>query len=194
MSSQPELPPLDRQLWLAARSGDEPARLQLIERAWSGNRIRLRRFSADDREELQQRIAAAVLRALASGLEPKSNLDAMLEWRGRAEISAFVRGKVREGRVTTIDEVLQLAGHDDSPYLGVAADELRALVEDCVERVPNTDQRQAFRQRMFDGLAPAEIAVRRDVESGVVRVWIARAAAAVRACLAIKLGGGGERK
>ena len=35
---------------------------------------------------------------------------------------------------------------------------------------------------------------RRDVESGVVRVWIARAAAAVRACLLIKLGGEEERE
>lgn len=173
----------DRALWLRAQQGDAGARQQLVERAWRLSQRRLRSFRHEEREEIEQGIAAAVLRAVASGVLPESNLDGLLEWRARAEVTAFVRRRVRERRFEAVGDVLECAGHDPAPFDQVASDELRQQLHDCIERIPNDDQRHAVRHRLVAGLSPAEIARMQTAKPPVVRVWIARGAALVRACL-----------
>lgn len=178
----------DWQLWQAAADGDAASRQLLVERAWAVCAFRLRRFRSDDREEIKQCIAASVLRALATGVVPQRNLDGMLEWRGRAEITSFVRTMIRERRIEGAGQVLEHAGHDASPYDLVAVEELRRMVGDCIERIPNRNQREALRRRLDQGLATAEIAQLHAVKTELVRVWLARASALVRTCLESKLG------
>lgn len=177
------IPAGDRELWQRAQDGDAGARQQLVERAWQLSQRRLRSFRREEREEIEQGIAAAVLRAVASGVQPESNLDGLLEWRARAEITAFVRRRVRERRFEHVGDVLECAGHDPAPFERVATDELRQQLQDCIERIPNDDQRAAVGHRFVAGLSPAEIATVQAARPPVVRVWIARGAALVRACL-----------
>ena len=176
-------PAVDRALWQLAQDGDASARQQLVERAWRLSQRRLRSFRVEEREEIEQGIAAAVLRAIASGVQLHSNLDGLLEWRARAEVTAFVRRRLRERRFEHVGDVLECAGHDPAPFERVASDELRQQLQDCIERIPNDDQREAVGHRFVAGLSPAEIATVQAAKPTVVRVWIARGAALVRACL-----------
>ncbi len=174
-------------VWRRAAGGDAEAQRRLVERAVTLCTFRLRHFRVDEREEIGQCIAASVLRALAAGLVPESNVDGLLEWRGRAEITAFVRARIRERRFHSVESMLECAGHDPAPFDLVATDELRASLHDCIDRIPNRDHRDAVRQRLVAGLSPQEMALQRSTKASVVRVWIARGVAAVRACLERKL-------
>jgi DNA-directed RNA polymerase specialized sigma24 family protein len=124
-----------------------------------------------------------LLRALATGLVPTHCLDGLLAWRGRAEVSAFVRGKMRERRFEGCAEVLECAGHDPAPFEAVTTEELRRQLHACIDGIPNRDQRESVRLRLVDGLSPSEIARQRAAEVPAVRVWVSRGAALVRACL-----------
>jgi RNA polymerase sigma factor (sigma-70 family) len=177
----------DQQLWRDAARGDADATERLVQRALRVCEGRLRRFRGDDRDDLRQCIAAAVLRALATGAVPRHNLDAMLEWRGRAEITAFVRRMIRERRIEGLDDVLELAGYESAPSEVAAADELQRRMRACVERVPNRDHRDALRHRLLDGWSAAEIATALAAKVELVRVWIARASAQVGECLGLRL-------
>lgn len=180
----------DRASWTGAAAGDALQQQLLVERAWRLASFRLRGFQPEERDEIRQNIAAAVLRALASGVVPERNLDGLLEWRARAEITAFVRTRMRSRRLLEPAADLEAAGHDPAPFDHVAADELRAQLQDCIERIPNADHREALRHRLLDGWAPQEHAQARAVPSSVVRVWLARGASLVRQCLERKLGHG----
>ena len=185
-----ELSAQDRASWAGAAAGDPLLRQQLIERAWRLANFRLRGFQPEERDEIRQNIAAAVLRALASGVGPERNLDGLLEWRARAEITAFVRTRVRSRRLLAPASELEAAGHDPAPFEHVAADELRAQLQDCIERIPNEDHREAVRHRLLVGGAPQELAQARAVPASVVRVWLARGALLLRQCLERKFGHG----
>ncbi len=174
-------------LWRRAASGDVEARRRLVERAVQLSEYRLRTFRVEEREEIGQCIAASVLRALATGVVPESNIDGLLEWRGRAEITAFVRARLRQRRFESVESVLEHAGHDPAPFDQVATDELRAMLHDCIDRIPNRDQRDAVHERLVVGSSPQEVAQQRSAAVSVVRVWIARGVTAVRACLERKL-------
>lgn len=186
MNSEP-LSVADLQLWSSAAAGESAAGQQLVERMWQLCAFRLRHFRADEREEIEQSMAASLLRALASGVVPASNLDGLLEWRGRAEITAFVRARIRDRRFEHLGPALECAGHDPAPFDTVAIDELRNHLQGCIERIPNRDQRQAVQLRLVGGMSPHEVAQRRGAKVSAVRVWIARGAALVRACLEQKL-------
>ena len=188
VATSQDLAAADRQLWQAAANGDEAAKQRLVERAWTACAFRLRRFRGDDRDEIKQSIAASVLRALASGVVPQRNLDGLLEWRGRAEITSFVRKMIRERRIEGVGDALEHAGHAPSPFDLVAGEELRRMLNDCLERIPSRDQREALSRRLGQGAATADIAGLRAVKPELVRVWLARASALVRACLEAKLG------
>jgi RNA polymerase sigma factor (sigma-70 family) len=187
LSTSHDLSSADLSLWLEAANGVPGARQRLVERTWLACEARLRRFNAEDRDELKQCMAASVLRALATGLVPQHNLDAMLAWRGRAEITAFVRRSIRDRRVVRVDTALEQAGHEVTPYDLIAADELRRAMDACIERIPNRDQRESLRRRLIDGLSSIEIARLQATKVARVRVWIARASALVRACLEQRL-------
>ncbi len=181
--SDDAIPAGDRALWERAQAGDESARQQLVERAWRLSQRRLRSFRVEEREEIEQGIAASVLRAIASGVQLQSNLDGLLEWRARAEVTAYVRRRMRERRFAAVGDVLECAGHDPAPFERIASDELRQQLQDCIERIPNDDQRAAVGHRFVAGMSPAEIATLQAAKPPVVRVWIARGAALVRECL-----------
>ena len=87
--SDDAIPAVDRALWQLAQDGDASARQQLVERAWRLSQRRLRSFRVEEREEIEQGIAAAVLRAIASGVQLHSNLDGLLEWRADVNNRAF---------------------------------------------------------------------------------------------------------
>ncbi len=191
LTHPPKQTDADARLWSAASAGDDEARGELVERAWRSTEMRLRSFSADDREEIRQEIAKSVLHAVEIGHAPTSNLNAFLEWRGRAEVTAFIRLRIRQRQVTALDEIVHAAGSPDSPLVHASARELDAMVQDCSDRIPNDDHRSAWCDRYLEGLEPREIAVRRDANTTVVRAWISRAAKFVRACLRRKLATGG---
>lgn len=172
----------DRERWRAACAGDPDVRKELVDLAVAGVAMRLRRFAGHDLDELRQRIAVAVLHAFEGGLEPQSSLEGFLQWRARGQISRFVRERVRDGRMANTD-ALDWASGEDSPLRRASETELWQAVFACIEKVPSRDQREAFQQRVVDGLQPREIAEARGVEAGRVRVWIARAAVLVRECL-----------
>lgn len=179
--------PIDLATWRAACAGDEPARTALVDRAWTSLQFRVRRFAAGERDELRQRIALAVLRAIASGVEPQHNLDAFLEWRGRAEITGYVRDLAKARRFQRADEVLELAGHDPAPFAGTGLAELRQTLTDCIDKVPNQRHRNAVRARLLDEREPRHIAAEAGIAVELVRVWISRAAMTVRNCVECKL-------
>lgn len=176
----------DQQAWQRAVDGDAAARQELVERMWRLCQPRLRAFAAEERREIEQSMAAALLRALSSGVTPTSNLAGLLEWRGRGEITAYVRTRVRQRRFERCDEVLAYAGHDPSPFDAVASDELRQQLLDCISRIPNADHRDAVQARLLDGLTPGEFAARRQTAPSVIRVWLTRAMTLVRHCLEAK--------
>lgn len=178
----------DHELWRRAVAGEAPARQQLVERMWRACEFRLRPFAADERQEIQQNMAASLLRALASGVVPERNLDGLLEWRGRAEITGFVRARIRDRRIERVGDALDCAGHDPAPFEMVACEELQAHLRACIDGIPNRDQREAVQHRLVAGLSPQEFAQRRAAKVAVVRVWIARGFALVRACLEHKFG------
>ena len=178
---------VDTDAWRAAAAGDQALRQVLIERAWQLATGALARFAAEDQQEIRQSIAESVLRALATGLCPHANMDAFLHWRARAEVTAFVRKRVRERRLVDADAILTLADRGPSPLRGVELRELAAVVRACSEAVPNASHREAFRLRFLQGLEPREIAVRLGATAAITRVWIARAAAEVRSCIERKL-------
>jgi DNA-directed RNA polymerase specialized sigma24 family protein len=176
----------DRQLWQHACQGDVDARQQLIERMWQLCRHRLRPFASEERQEIEQNMATSMLRALGSGVVPNSNLDGLLEWRGRGEITAFVRGRIRDRQIHRVDDALEQAGHEVSPFEATASAELHVQLLDCIARIPNGDHREAVHARLVLGLTPTEVAARRNAKPGAVRVWLTRGATLVRACLETK--------
>lgn len=185
--NQEPLAPADLSQWHRAAAGEHAAQQQLIERMWRVTAFRLRMFRHAEREEIEQNMAAALLRALAAGLQPTENLDGLLVWRGRAEITAFVRTRLRDRRFVGCGEALHCAGHDPAPFEHVTTDELRLQLRDCIDVIPNRDQRESVRLRLVEGLSPPEIADQRAAALPAVRVWISRGAALVRACVEKKL-------
>src|SRR4029079_17969942 len=96
LSTSNDISSADLSLWFEAANGAADARQRLVERTWLACEPPLRRFHAEGRDALKQSMAMSVLRALATGQAPQRNLDAMLAWRGRAEITAFVRRSIRD--------------------------------------------------------------------------------------------------
>jgi len=168
-------------------AGDARARQELVERAWRAVAERLQRFPEDAVEEIRQQIAESVLRALHSGLSPHTNLDGFLHWRGRAEITSFVRRGIRSRRMTNLAEILDCAGFEHSPFARAQAAELRDLIERCSRSVPNERHRQAWALRFLQGLEPREVASVLEVRAAIARLWISRAAKHVRRCIERRL-------
>ncbi len=176
--------------WSRALGGDADARTWLIARAWALAGARLGRLTADQREEIRQEIAESVLRALATGLAATANLDAFLAWRGRAEITEFLRRRGRADLDLDPGDALHLAGMEPSPFERAAGKELRGMIEACLRGVPNADHRAAWAARYLEGLEPRQIAAAGSASAETVRTWIARAARSIRSCLEHKLAGG----
>jgi RNA polymerase sigma factor (sigma-70 family) len=177
----------DPSVWRAAAAGDPELRAALVERACQSVAVALRRFADSDQEDIRQAIAESVLRALATGLCPHANVDAFLHWRGRAEITAFVRKRIRERRLADPDAILALADRGSSPLRRLELAELAAILRACGESVPNATHREAFRQRFLVGLEPRELAAKLGATPELARVWIARAATVVRRCIERRL-------
>ena len=177
----------DHELWTLAASGESQAVQRLVERMWKLCAFRLRHFRKGERDEIEQSMAESLLRALAGGVVPQTSLDGLLEWRGRAEITSFVRARIRDRRFEHLGTELECAGHDSAPFDSAAIDELRTHLQGCIDRIPNRDQREAVQSRLFGGMSPHEVAQQRAVKLSAVRVWMARGAALVRACLEQKL-------
>lgn len=181
--------PDDAELWRLASAGDQESRQTLIERSWRLSAARLSTFAPDERDEIRQEIAESVLRALATGLSPDSNLAGFLEWRGRAEITEFVRKKMRTRSTMPLDQALDAAGPQDSPLRAAELGDLWSMVELCKEHIANPNHRTAWEQRFVQGLEPRDIAAEMGLGADLVRAWIARGAKVVRHCLERRLSG-----
>ncbi len=170
--------------WTAAASGDDAARTRLIQHAWRSIRPRLATFSEPDRDDVHQEVASAVLRALEVGRKPRANLSAFLGWLARAGLKQHARRRMRPGVEADLGALLDaLVGAERPPYEELSAQELRRVLRECVDGLVNNSHRRAWRDRLERGLQPHETAQELAVPSVLVRTWIRRGAAEIRARL-----------
>ena len=66
--------------------------------------------------------------------------------------------------------------------------EARSIVEECLGRLPNSDQQRALRLLLFEDFSYQAVAEAIGAELNTVRSWIRRARAAVRRCVANSYG------
>lgn len=179
--------PDDLDMWHDALAGDEKAREDLLTLAARLAGAQMRGFTEDARNEVQQMVALSLLDALAAKFVPHSHVRGFLHWRARSQISTYLRTCVQNRKLRDVDELLDLAGYEESIFGAVGREEVHLAMEECLKTVHNSDHRMAFRRRFLHGEQPGDIAKEQGVPPGRLRVWLARAVATVRQCLERKL-------